>query len=143
MNTTPLTNNKRKNFGSSMFAIFTVSLGLLMSAPVSASAQELFSLSTENGLELYQVEKLVKPNCLGNTLHSAGHSRTSTGSFRDLALHSTSGTIGEPLFVQSGLQTTPNGRLTMANRIDWEPTVEDKGIEDGLMASLIQRQPQR
>lgn len=131
MNTTRFKNNRRKNSGNYLFAILTVSMGMLMASPVSGLAQELFVLSTETGLELYQVEKLIKPNWLGMPSPSVAHTRTMKG------------IMGAPLNVQSGLQTTPNGRLTMANRINWKPTVEDNTSEDELMASLVQKQSQR
>jgi hypothetical protein len=121
MKTTSLTNNSRSHTFALTFWTLMVSLGLFMASPIVASAQELFILSTESGLELYQVEKLRDPDWLIPDYHST-YQPASTDF----------GIVGNSLMVQSGLQTTPHGRIyTMASRVDSLPTPKmDSLIKD-------------
>jgi hypothetical protein len=141
MNTKPLKNIRRRNTITSIVGAWTVTFGLLVASPVSASAQELFVLSTESGLELYQVGKLFEPDLLINTYHSAVSPKKNAGTF-SLQPISAHGKFLRPLLVQSGLQTTPNGRiLTMAGRIDWRPSSNRDPLSDDLVASLTGANP--
>ncbi len=141
MNTKPLKNIRRRNTITSIVGTWIVTFGLLVASPVSASAQELFMLSTESGLELYQVGNLTEPDLLINTYHSAIPSKLKGGAFslQPISVH---GNFWRPLLVQSGLQTTPNGRiLTMEGRIDWHPSSEGNPLNDDLVASLTGTNP--
>jgi len=142
MNTTPIKNTHDNSAVTSMVAGIVVSLALFMSSPGAASAQELFALSTEAGLELYQIETLIMPSLLINPHHSVRGPNTATKSFSNGPLRSTYGTIGTPLMVQSGLQTTPYGRLTIASRSDSQPTAGDNAHEENFVASLMLEQTQ-
>ncbi len=141
MNTKPLKNIRRRNTITSIVGTWIVTFGLLVALPVSVSAQELFVLSTESGLELYQVGKLIEPDLLINTYHSVIPSKIKAGAFslQPISVH---GNFWRPLLVQSGLQTTPNGRiLTMAGRIDWHPSSDRDPLSDDLVASLAGLNP--
>ncbi len=141
MNTKPIKNIRRRNTITSIVGAWTVTFGLLVASPVSASAQELFMLSTESGLELYQVGKLIEPDLLINTYHSAVLPKIQAGAFslQPISVH---GNFWKPLLVQSGLQTTPNGRiLTMAGRIDWHPYSDGNSLSNDLVASLTGANP--
>jgi hypothetical protein len=141
MNTKPLKNIRRRNTITSIVGLWIVTFGLLVGSPVSAPAQELFVLSTESGLELYQVGKLIEPDLLINTYHSAIPSKIKAGTFslQPISVH---GKFWKPLLVQSGLQTTPNGRiLTMAGRIDWHPYSNGDSLSHDLVASLTGTNP--
>jgi len=141
MNTQPLNNTRRRNTITSIVGAWTVIFGLLVASPVSASAQELFVLSTESGLELYQVGKLIEPDLLINTYHSAVSPKITAGTFslQPISVH---GKFLRPLLVQSGLQRTPNGRiLTMAGRIDWHPSSDGNLLSNDLVASLTGANP--
>ncbi len=141
MNTKPLKNIRRRNTITSIVGAWTVTFGLLMASPISASAQELFMLSTESGLELYQVGNLIEPDLLINTYHSAVSPKKQAGTF-SLQTISVQGNFWRPLLVQSGLQTTPNGRiLTMAGRIDWHPYSDGNSLSNDLVASLTEANP--
>lgn len=129
MITTTKNQTTHQKSGKSMFATLAVSVGLLLSWPVAASSQEIFALSTDTGLELYQVQKIATPSWLGMTASTGSHSETATGIFV------------KQLSVESGLQTTPIGRLTIVHRINWEPTVETSSAESKLIAALTQDQP--
>lgn len=139
MNATPIRNIRSANTVTSIVAGMVVSLGLFMSSPGAASAQELFALSTESRLEFYQVEKLEKPNLLIHAYRTVIWPKTATENVSDGPLRSAYGTIGKPLMVKSGLQTTPNGRLTMVGPLDWQPSVDDIH-EEKFIASLIPEQ---
>ena len=67
MNPIPFKNPRRKNSVVSIAWTLAATFGLLLASPVSSSAQELFVLSTESGLELYQVGNLIEPDLLINT----------------------------------------------------------------------------
>jgi len=141
MNTKPLKNIRRRNTITSIVGTWIVTFGLLVASPVSASAQELFMLSTESGLELYQVGNLIEPDLLINTYHSEIPSKIKAGAFslQPISVH---GKFWRPLLVQSGLQTTPNGRiLTMAGRIDWQTSSDRDPLSDDLVASLAGLNP--
>ena len=141
MNTKPLKNIRRRNTITSIVGAWIVTFGLLVASPVSASAQELFVLSTESGLELYQVGKLIEPDLLINTYHSGIPSKIQAGTFslQPISVH---GKFWRPLLVQSGLQTTPNGRiLTLAGRIDWHPYSDGNSLSNELVASLTGTNP--
>ena len=129
-------NIRSANTVTSMIIGMVVSLTLLMSSPGAASAQELFALSTESGLEFYQVEKLKRPDLLIHTDHTLIWAKTPTENVSDGPIRSAYRTIGKPLMVKSGLQTTPNGRLTMVGTVDWQPSVEDTHKEK-FIASLL------
>ncbi|MCH7615146.1 MAG: hypothetical protein IH978_05350 [Nitrospinae bacterium] len=136
MNPIPFKNPRRKNSVVSIAWTLAATFGLLLASPVSSSAQELFVLSTESGLELYQVGNLIEPDLLINTYHSAIPSKIQAGTFslQPISVH---GKFWKPLLVHSGLQTTLNGRiLTMAGRIDWQPTSGGNPLSDDLIASL-------
>ena len=141
MNTKPLKNIRRRNTITSIVGTWIVTFGLLVASPVSASAQELFMLSTESGLELYQVGNLIEPDLLINTYHSAIPSKIKAGAFslQPISVH---GKFWRPFLVQSGFQTTPNGRiLTMAGRIDWHPYSNGDSLSNDLVASLTGTNP--
>jgi hypothetical protein len=115
-----------------------MSLGLLMALPGSSSAQELFMLSTKSGLELYQVEKLIMPTFLNSQYKLGSGEHVTTGEFSHTPHRSTYGALGGKLLVvQSGLQTTPNGRLTLTGRIDWQPSLDGNAHDKNFVASLI------
>ena len=137
MNTTPLHHTRRRNSANSTFTILTISLSLFLASPLMASGQELFSLSSQSGLELYQVEKLIKPSWLTHSFFSEVQMKPESGSFSDQILVSGYGDRGKPLFVRSGLQTTPSGRLIIAGHINWQPSVGEITFEDGRVASLF------
>ncbi len=139
MKTTPLKISRPVSTVTSMVTGMVVSLGLMMSSPGAASAQELFALSTESGLELYQVEKLKKPDLLIDTDHTLIWAKTAPENGGDGPLRTAYRTLGKPLMVKSGLQTTPNGRLTMVGPIDWQPSVDDAHKEK-FIASLMPEQ---
>ena len=83
------------------FRTLVVSLGLFLAWPVISTAQELFILSTESGVELYQVEKIRELDLRINFFHSSDPSYQ--GSASEIMM--------ESLMVNSGLQKTPHGRL--------------------------------
>ncbi|MDT7040727.1 hypothetical protein [Candidatus Nitronereus thalassa] len=118
--------SKCKNSIVSMAWILAATFSLLLTSPVPASAQELFVLSTESGLELYQAGNLIEPDLPINTYHSAVPPKIKAGTFSL-----------QPILVHSGLQTTLNGRiLTMAGRIDWYPSSGENPLSHDLVASL-------
>lgn len=137
MNTMSLKNTSHNNSVASMLTVLAVTLGLFMASPVPASAQELFALSTESGLELYQVEGLKGPDFIINKYHSALEPKIEASAFSKQFRSVKYGKFARSLLVNSGLQTTPNGRiLTMAGHIDWQPTSGGKTSNKDLVASL-------
>jgi len=142
MNTLTMTRTRQRHSVASMVGALAVTFSLFMASPVPTSAQELFVLSTESGLELYQVEKRIEPDLLINTYHSGFRPKAEAGAFSNQAMFSAYGIIGKPLLVRSGLQTSPNGRiLIMADLIDWHPTSGKNLQSDDLMASLFGANP--
>lgn len=139
MNATPLNNIRSANTFTSMIAGMVMSLGLFMSSPGAASAQELFALSTESGLELYQIETFFIPKMLINPYHAGSKPSTAIEDVSNDPLRSAYGTKAKRLMVKSGLQTTPNGRLTMVGPLDWHPSVDDTH-EEKFIASLMPEQ---
>jgi len=141
MNPIPLKNPRRKNSVVSIAWTLAATFGLLLASPVSSSAQELFVLSTESGLELYQVGNLIEPDLLINTYHSAVLPKIQAGTFslQPISVH---GKFWKSLLIHSGLQTTLNGRiLTMAGRIDWHPYSDGDSLSNELVASLTGTNP--
>lgn len=137
MNTTPLKNIRSNSTATSLIGGLLISLGLFTALPGSSSAQELFMLSTKSGLELYQVEKLFMPTFLISQYRSGSGDNVKTGDFSHDPHRPTYGELGKILVVQSGLQTTPNGRLTLTGRIDWQPSFEGNDQDKKFVASLI------
>ena len=123
MSTTPSKNSDRKNHSESMFSILGAFLGLFLASPAAVSADQLFALSTETRLELYQAENLRSPNSFTKPANPISHSGTVRG------------IIGEQVLMDTGLQTTPIGRLTMINR-NWQQIAEDTSSKNKLLAAL-------
>ncbi|MDT7043126.1 hypothetical protein [Candidatus Nitronereus thalassa] len=98
MNTTTTTTLYRSR--TSIFSTLVISLILFMAWPVISVGQELFSLSTDSGLELYQVEKLRELDLRINLFRASEHPKVPIS---DIMM--------ETLMVDSGLQRTPHGRL--------------------------------
>lgn len=137
MITTPLKNTSSGRTINSMVGTLALTLSLFIASAIPASAQELFVLSTESGLELYQVEKLIEPDLRLNPYPSALRPKAEVGNFHSQFLRATYGTFGKTLIVDSGLQTTPNGRLTIIGWTEQPPSFDEYELEDRFVASLI------
>lgn len=138
MNTTTSNNPKPSNHVASVVRTLAVSLALFLGLATSAFGQEIFILSTESGLELYQVEKLHEPNLQLNTFRPAFGSNLVDQSFMHQPTVSAYGIMGKSFMVNSGLQTTPNGRLLMlAGETDWRPSSGSDTDGQEFVASLL------
>ena len=111
-----------RNSSDYIFWITNAALTFVLSWYAPVLAQELYTLSTDSGMEFYQVQAVKKLHMNVNTSHSALWPQSGNGALSSginvnsrLTPHSTE--------LDPGFQTTVNGRiLTMAGRIDWKPT---------------------
>ena len=102
-----------------MFWVITSAVIFVLGWYTPVLAQELYALSTDTGLEFYQVEAVKKLDLKVNRSKSA--------------LWPTNGSSIGRNGLNSGFQTTVNGRiLTMAGRIDWQPTQFDVKLVEEL-----------
>lgn len=137
MKTVTLSKDRTRASIGSILGALTLGFGLFVFLPGPASAQELFILSTESGMELYQVDNLVKPELLSNSNHSAIQPKAKSKVFSGQSMFLGHGMNGKPFVVNSGLQVTPNGRLlTMAIPVDEYPSPGLKTVGNELVASL-------
>ena len=142
MNTMRLKHTNRKNSAPFLIWGLAATFGLFFASPGPTSAQELFALSTKSGLELYQVEKLNRSELLVNTYYSAIRPALGGGNFAPKPTLSAYGITGNSHLIHSGIQTTLNGRiLTMAGRIDWQPSSDRNHLSNDLVASLTGANP--
>lgn len=96
----------QQNSSDYMFWIIATAFIFLLGWYTPVVAQELYALSTDTGLEFYQVEAVKKLDMNANSSQSALWTITRYGK--------------TPLELHPGFQTTIHGRiLTMAGRIDW------------------------
>ncbi|MCZ6580229.1 MAG: hypothetical protein O6840_01180 [Nitrospirae bacterium] len=121
----------------------TFGMMVFLTPLVPVSAQELFALSTETGLEFYQVDTVKQPTWPLNRHSSALWPEPQTFLLIPSVEVETIKLFNSPLMVLPGFTTTTTGRvLTTAGRIHWlstPPSVEMVQVLDSpsLIAETI------
>lgn len=107
------------NFPSKLLGT-TLGLFLALASFTSASGQQLFVLSTDAGLEIYQVEPIKKPNLFPSKNFSALWPTSNEFIPINMPTLKLPGTQSSNVLIDPGFRTSVSGRiLTIAGRIDW------------------------
>ncbi|MEC4674828.1 MAG: hypothetical protein VST68_11625 [Nitrospirota bacterium] len=143
--------SQNKNGRSTVLAIAGLILGVTVNFAtlMPASAQELFVLSTDSGLELYQIDTVNKPNFAQYRNESALWPKTAPSLTVAQSLLTPMAINNTPI-LSSGFVTTETGRIaTVAGRIAWQYTqpqlefVKELPTPPAPETPLVQSQPQR
>lgn len=141
-------NNKRTTVLFIVGSVLGVTLNFATLMP--ASAQELFVLSTDSGLELYQIDTVNKASISLYRNDNALWQKTAPSPTWDQSLFTTFGNNHHAPLLSSGFITTGTGRIiTVAGRIAWQftqPQVEfvKEGADPPVRETpLVHPQPRR